>query len=316
MLLGRWSLALLFLSEADPVDQWREALLAEMPDLDFRVWPDQIGNPLDIDVALVWLPPPGELSKFANLKAILSLGAGVDALIEDCTLPNLPLARMVDPSLTRMMADYVLAAALRHHRNLDFFEHEQRSGRWTFKFPKLVGDRTVGILGLGVLGSAAAACLRDFGFKVQGWSRSEKILDGVACFHGSTQLHSFLSNTEILICLLPLTQDTEGVLNTSLFAALPSNACLINVGRGRHLVEGDLIEALENGQLAAATLDVFETEPLPKASRLWNEPRVLVTPHVASYCDPRSAAAGVVENIRLVRAGRPPNHLADRARGY
>ena len=309
-------MALLFFSKADPPEEWRQALLAEMPELDFRVWPDDVGDPADIDLTLAWCPPPGELSRYPNLKAILSLGAGIDAMIEDETLPDVPLARMVDPSLTRMMADYVLLSVLRHHRNFDLFEREQRAGRWTFEFPRLASDRTVGMLGLGVLGKAAAESLRDFGFKVQGWSRSPKTLPGIASFHGRDQLQSFLSGTDILVCLLPLTPDTEGILNAELFSALPDGAALVNAARGRHLVEGDLVDALSAGKMCAATLDVFETEPLPADSPLWRDDRVLITPHVASYCDPKSAAKGVVENIIRVRAGKPPLNQVDRQRGY
>lgn len=309
-------MALLFLSEADPADPWREALLAEMPDLDIRVWPDQIGDPDDIDVALVWNPPPGELSRYPNLKAILSLGAGIDALIQDDTLPDLPLARMVDPAMTSTMADYILLAVLRHHRHFDLFEREQRAGRWTFVFPKRPEDRTVGILGLGELGNAAACKLRDHGFNIRGWSRSSKKIDGVQSFHGRDQLESFVGAAEILVCLLPLTPDTRGILNASLFAALPKGACLINAARGSHLVENDLLDALEQGQLSAATLDVFETEPPPTTSPLWLHERVLITPHVASYCVPKTAAKGVAANIKKARSSEPLNNLVDRRQGY
>ena len=309
-------MALLFLSEADPVEPWRDALLAEMPDLDFRIWPDQVGDPNDIDVALVWRPPPGELSRYPNLKAILSLGAGIDALIEDDTLPDLPLARMVDPSLTRTMADYILLAVLRHHRQFDLFEREQRAGRWTFVFPKAARERTVGIMGLGVLGETAAVQLRNHDFKVQGWSRSPKTIEGVTSFHGQNQLQRFLESTEILVCLLPLTPDTRGVLNASLFAALPKDACLINAARGGHLVDSDLIQALDQGHLAAATLDVFETEPLPATSPLWRHEKILITPHVASYCVPETAASGVIDNIKRARSGQPLHHQVDRRQGY
>ena len=309
-------MALLFLSEADPVDPWRAALLAEMPDLDIRVWPEQVGEPEDIDVALVWNPPPGELSRFPNLKAILSLGAGIDALMRDDTLPDLPLARMVDPSMTSTMADYVLLAVLRHHRHFDLFEREQRAGRWTFVFPKRPEDRTVGILGLGELGQAAALKLQAHGFEVRGWSRSPKKIEDVQSFHGRDQLQTFLESTEILVCLLPLTPDTHGILNASLFAGLPRDACLINAARGGHLVETDLLDALERGQLSAATLDVFETEPPPTTSPLWLHERVLITPHVASYCVPETAAKGIAANIKKARSGETLDHQVDRNRGY
>lgn len=309
-------MALLFLSEADPVDEWREALLAEIPDLELRIWPDEVGDPDEIDLALVWRPPPGELKRYRNLKAILSLGAGIDSLLQDKTLPDLPLARMVDPSLTRTMADYVLLATLRHHRQFDHFEREQRRANWFFAFPKSVEDRTVGVMGLGVLGTASALALKAQGFKVAGWSRSEKQIDKVRTFHGPDQLDDFLAQSEILVCLLPLTDDTRGVMNQSLFEKLPQGAYVINAARGAHLVDQDLIDALDGGQLTGATLDVFSSEPLPGDSPLWRHERILITPHVASYCVPRTAAKGVADNIRRARAGKALNHQVDRTKGY
>jgi len=309
-------LALLFLSEADPVEAWRRALLAELPDLDFRAWPDEVGDPADIDMALVWRPPPGELARYPNLNVILSLGAGIDAMIADQTLPDLPLARMVDPSMTRTMVDYILLAVLRHHRQFDLFEREQRAGRWTFALPKRVEEKTIGIMGQGELGAAAAIKLREHGFKVRGWSRSPKAIDGVKSYHGANQLEDFLSETEILVCLLPLTSDTRGILNASLFTALPDQACLINAARGSHLVENDLLAALDQGRLAAATLDVFEVEPLPADSPLWQHDNILITPHVASYCVPETAAKAVVDNIKRARSGKPLLNQVDRSQGY
>jgi glyoxylate/hydroxypyruvate reductase A len=306
----------LFLSEADPPEAWKDALLKEMPDLDFRVWPDHVGDPSDIDVALVWRPPPGELSRYANLKAILSLGAGIDALVQDKTLPDKPLARMVDPSLTKTMADFVLSASLRHHRQLDFYEREQRAGRWTFVFPRSVAERTVGIMGLGVLGEASARVLQERGFPVQGWSRTEKSIEGVRSFFGADQLDRFLAGTDILVCLLPLTPETEGVLNADVFDKLPKGAYLINVARGAHLVEEDLIDALDREQLAGATLDVFATEPLPMSNPLWKHEKILITPHVASYCVPETAAKGVIDNIMRAREGKRLNNQVDLKRGY
>ncbi|MGI9509617.1 MAG: 2-hydroxyacid dehydrogenase, partial [Geminicoccaceae bacterium] len=212
--------------------------------------------------------------------------------------------------------DYVLLAVLRHHRRFDLFEREQRAGRWTFAFPKRAADRTVGILGQGVLGEAAACQLRDHGFKVQGWSRSAKAIEGVTSYHGRDQLERFLGATEILVCLLPLTPDTAGILDARLFAALPNDACLINAARGAHLIEADLIDALDKGHIGAATLDVFETEPLPPANPLWQHEKILITPHVASYCLPETAASGVIDNIKRVRAGQPLLHQVDRNQGY
>jgi glyoxylate/hydroxypyruvate reductase A len=308
-------MALLFLSPDDPADLWRAELQARIPGLDVRIWPDT-GDPAEIDVALVWRPPPGELARYPNLKAILSLAAGIDGLIADTELPDVPIARMVDPSLTRTMTEYVLLAVLRHHREFDRFERAQRAREWAYAFPPQAAERRVGLMGLGELGSAAARALVAHGFQVLGWSRSPKALDGVISFPGRGELHAFLHRTEILVCLLPLTADTAGILDAATFAELPHGACVINVARGQHLVENDLIEALDAGHLGGATLDVFREEPLPRGSPLWDHPKVLVTPHVASYSLAATAADGVAANIRRVSAGEPLLHQVDRARGY
>ena len=308
-------MALMFLSADDPPKAWREAVCAAIPDLDFRIWPE-VGDPAEIDVALVWQPPPGELARYPNLRAILSLGAGIDGLLAQPGLPDVPIARMVDPSLTRTMSEYVLLATLRHHRQFDRFEREQRAARWSFALPPRATDRRVGVMGLGVLGSAAAAGLASQGFPVAGWSREAKRLAGIESFAGRAVLAAFLARTDILVCLLPFTRDTAGILNAATFAGLPRGACLINVARGTHLVEADLIAALDSGQLEGATLDVFREEPLPPENPLWRHPKVLITPHVASYASPRAGAEGVSENIRRARGGCPLLHQVDRDRGY
>jgi glyoxylate/hydroxypyruvate reductase A len=308
-------MALMFLSADDPAEAWRAALLAEIPELDFRTWPG-VGDPAAIDLALVWQPPPGELARYPNLRAILSLGAGIDGLLAQQGLPDVPIARMVDPSLTRTMTEYVVLATLRHHRQFDHFEREQRATRWRYAFPPQAADRRVGVMGLGVLGSAAAASLAAHGFPVAGWSRETRQLSGIESFAGRAGLPAFLARTDILVCLLPLTSDTAGILNAPTFGDLPRGAYLINVARGAHLVEADLIAALDSGQLAGATLDVFREEPLPAGDPLWRHPKVLITPHVASYASPLTAAEGVAANIRRARAGQPLLHQVDRARGY
>jgi glyoxylate/hydroxypyruvate reductase len=308
-------MALLFLSADDPPEAWRAALRAAIPDLDFRIWPE-VGDRAEIDVALVWQPPPGELARYPNLRAILSLGAGIDGLLAQPGLPEVPIARMVDPSLTRTMTEYVLLATLRHHRQFDHFEREQRAVRWSYAFPPQAAERRIGVMGLGVLGSAAATQLAAHGFAVAGWSRQARRLVGIDSFAGSDGLAAFLARTDILVCLLPLTRDTAGVLNAPTFAGLPRGAYVINVARGAHLVEADLIAALDSGQLAGATLDVLGEEPLPPENPLWRHPKVLITPHVASYASPQTAAEGVAENIRRARAGRALLHQVDRGRGY
>ncbi|MDX1541175.1 MAG: NAD(P)-dependent oxidoreductase, partial [Geminicoccaceae bacterium] len=223
-------MALLFISQDDPAELWRDELLRRMPELEVRIWPE-VGDPDEVQVALVWRPPPGSLRQFPNLKAILSLGAGIDSLIADETLPDVPLAKMVDPSLTRTMSEYVLAAVLRHHRGLDQFERAQRERRWDYAFPPQAAERRVGVLGLGELGLDAAVLLRDHGFPVAGWSRSVKEIDGIESFGGET-LDQFLGRTDILVCLLPLTADTRGILNTRTFSRLPEGAFVINAARG------------------------------------------------------------------------------------
>jgi glyoxylate/hydroxypyruvate reductase len=308
-------MALLFLSFEDPAEAWREALLAAIPDLDFRIWP-AAGDPAEIDVALVWQPPPGEFARYPNLRAILSLGAGIDGLLAQPGLPDVPIARMVDPSLTRAMTEYVLLATLRHHRQFDHFEREQRAARWSFALAPQPAERRIGVMGLGVLGSAAAACLVAQGFPVAGWSRAAKQLPGIETFAGQAGFAAFLARTDILVCLLPLTRDTAGLLNAATFAGLPRGSYLINVARGAHLVEADLLAALDSGQLAGATLDVFREEPLPPDNPLWRNPKVLITPHVASYASALTAAEGVADNIRRARAGEKLLHQVDRSRGY
>ena len=308
-------MALLFLSPDDPADLWRQEISSRMPELDFRIWPE-IGEPEEIEVALVWRPPPGELRRYPNLKAILSLGAGVDGLLADPELPDVPVARMVDPSLRRTMIEYVLLAVLRHHRGFDRLERAQRARQWAYAFPPQAAERRVGVMGLGELGAAAARLLTDHGFSVLGWSRSPKAIEGVTSYAGRGELHRFLHQTEILVCLLPLTAETRGILDAAAFADLPHGAFVINVARGEHLVEADLTLALDSGRLAGATLDVFRDEPLPAENPLWAHEKVLITPHVASYSWPATAADGVVENIRRALSGRPLAHQVDRAQGY
>ncbi len=234
----------MFLSPDDPAELWRRELLVRMPELEVRIWP-AVGDPAEIDLALVWRAPPGELARYPNLKAILSLGAGIEWLIGDQSVPDVPIARMVDPSLTRTMVEYVLLAVLRHHREFDRFERAQSARDWAYRFPPQAALRRVGIMGLGELGAAAAHQLLSQGFAVAGWSRSAKALPGVTSFVGRSALQAFLHRTDILVCLLPLTAETRGILDAQTFASLPHGAFVINVARGAHLVEADLVAALD-----------------------------------------------------------------------
>ena len=308
-------MALLFVSKVDDPQEWRAELTRRLPDLEVRVYPET--GPVDeIDMALVWLPPRGLLASLPKLRLILSLGAGVDAMLADPTLPDVPLCRLVDESLTRTMSEFVLLQVLRYHRELDHFARDQRVQRWHLRIPPPTSQRRVGILGLGVLGTHAAITLRDHGFSVRGWARSPKSIDGVSCFAGREQLGEFLSGTDLLVCLLPLTDETRGILDRELFAQLPKGARLIQVGRGGHLVEADLLDALESGQLGGATLDVFSTEPLPAGHPFWSNERIDITPHAASYSDPSFGAGVIADNIVRLREGRPLQNVVDHARGY
>lgn len=309
-------MALIFRSDVDRADLWCDALRRHMPELDVRKWDDP-GDPGDIEFALVWKPPPGGLRRFPNLKVIFSLGAGVDHLFTDPELPaGVPVVRMIEPELTRGMTEYVALHVLRHHRRQRELAAQQRAGRWKVLVTPTAPRRRVGVMGLGVLGRAALEPLSALGFDLAGWSRTPKDIAGVVCFHGRDGFKDFLGRTEILVCLLPLTPETEGILNAELFAMLPRGASIINAGRGRHQVEDDILAALDSGQLSEATLDVFREEPLPPDHPFWTHPGVTVTPHNASLTDPDSGAREVVENIRRFRRGEVLPNTVDPGAGY
>jgi glyoxylate/hydroxypyruvate reductase A len=309
-------MALLFKSEIDRADLWAEALKRHAPDLEVRVWPE-VGVPEEVDYALVWKPPQGLLESLPNLKLIFSLGAGIDHLTSDPELPEgVPVLRMVEPGLTAGMTEYVVMSVLMHHRRMVDYAAMQRDKLWEVLPAPLAAERRVGVMGLGVLGADAAAALVGLGFDVAGWSRSPKSLPGVASFHGAEGLAPFLARSEILVCLVPLTAETQGILNAGTLALLPRGAALINVGRGELLVEDDLLPALESGRVSAATLDVFAAEPPAPEHPFWSHPRVVMTPHCASITVPDSGARAVVENIRRLEAGEALLHVADLSRGY
>jgi glyoxylate/hydroxypyruvate reductase A len=309
-------MALIFYSDSDRFEPWRDALRAAIPDLEIRHW-DAPGDLAEIDFALVWLPPSGALRRFPNLKAILNLGAGVDALLKDPDLPpGVPIVRMVDDDLAKCMAEYVLLHVLRYHREQPALDAQQRAKTWHNIASPAAAYRRVGVMGLGAMGGEAARHLLAVGFDVASWTRSAKAMPGVESFHGADGLAPFLARTEILVCLLPLTPETRGILNKDLFRRLPRGAYLINAGRGGHQVEPDILVALDEGQLAGATLDVFGVEPLPPVSPFWTHPKVTVTPHNASVTNPRSAVRHVVESIRRVRASEPLRHVVDPKVGY
>lgn len=308
-------MALFFKSDIERHGAWEEALQACDPELEVRSWPE-VGDPAEIEAALVWGPPKGLLASLPNLKVIVSVGAGIDHFKSDPELPAVPAVRMVEPGLTAGMTEFVVMSVLEHHRFMVDYAVQQREKHWHEIGQVAAAKRRVGFLGLGVLAQDAIEKLQAFGFPLSGWSRSAKALPGVACFHGRDQLGDFLAGCDILVCLLPLTPETREILNAETFAALPRGAALINVARGGHQNEPDLLAALDSGQLSGATLDVFNEEPLAADSPLWSHPRVIMTPHIASMTIPESAAAYVVETIRKVRAGEPLDNLIDWERGY
>lgn len=312
--------AIVYISLSEAPEPWLEALKRIMTEVDFgrdvHVWPD-VPEPDAVDIAIVWRPPPGALKTFPNLKAVINLGAGVDALLADETYPaSVPLVRMVDPALTRHMSEFVVHRVLHFHRKLHLYDRMQRDHDWR----ELVQDDTlqkrVGILGLGHLGTDAAHRLAPFGFELAGWSRTEKHIDGVDSFYGEAGLEPFLARTDILVCLLPLTAETEGILNARTLAALPRGAYVINAGRGPQMVETDLLAALDSGHIAGAALDVFCEEPQPDDSPFWDHPKVLLTPHIASLSSATSAAEEIAANIRRIRRGEKPNDVVDLNAGY
>jgi glyoxylate/hydroxypyruvate reductase A len=307
--------ALVFYSAFDDPAAWRRSLTAELPDLDVRVHPD-IGNPSDICYALVWKPPAGFFADFPNLRLVTNLGAGIDSLLGREDLPHVPISRLSDPGMVALMTSYVLFAVTRYARDIPIFERAKRERTWRYVHPRALSAIKVGVLGLGELGAPAARALADAGFDVRGWSRTQKNLPGVTCVVGRARLEAFLAETEILVVMLPLTPETSGLLGASELSRLPKGAKLINVSRGAVVDEPALIEALRNGQIAEATLDVFTVEPLPTDHVFWGMDNVLITPHLASITVPEAAARDVAESIRRVRAGLAPLHLTDPGRGY
>jgi glyoxylate/hydroxypyruvate reductase len=309
-------MALLFRSSVDSEARWKPQLARLMPELEIRLWPE-IGDPRGIDYALVWRPEPGLLASLPNLKLILSLGAGVDHILCDSHLPrHVPIVRLVDPYMTDAMSEYLVLQVLRlHRRDLDY-RAQQAAGIWRELAQKNAAERPVGVLGFGELGQDAGRKLKGLGFDVAFWSRTEKAVDGLAGHADRTGLSAMLARSEILVCLLPLTAETAGILSARTFALMPRGAGLINAARGAHLVEEDLIASLDSGQISAAVLDVFRDEPLPLGHPFWRHPRIVVTPHIAALTNPSTAAPIVLDNIRRFEEGRPLLNQIDHEQGY
>jgi len=296
---------------------WRKVFTDALGPLDFRTIAEGLGNTDEIEIALAWKPQPGLLRTFRNLKMIVSLGMGVDHLLADDQLPEgVPITRIMDEGLVGQMAEFAIFWALWHHRDIEKYAASQRAKKW--KPEEFVDSihRPIGVMGLGTIGTDTAKKFAMLGFPTMGWSRTAKSVPGVETFHGRDALPRFLGKSTILVNVLPLTRETRGLLDKKLFAQLPKGAFLINMGRGAHVVDDDLLAALDSGHLAGAALDVFNTEPLPPDHRYWTHPKVHITPHMAGYTNPRTASPGVIENIKRLRAGQPLIHTVDPKTGY
>lgn len=309
-------MSLLFACQDVETEAWERALRAHLGDIALRRWHE--GAPAnDVRFAMGWGNPPGFWAQFPRLEVIQSLGAGVEKILADPDLPpQVRVVRMIDPTLEEEMADFVLARVLHHHRLLHRYEADQVARAWDPVRPPLPPQRTIGMLGMGKLGERCARDLAARGFRVRGWSRTPRLVAGVEGFAGEARLDRFLDGCEILVCLLPLTEETRGILAKPLFDRLAPGACLINAGRGAHLIDADLLAALADGRIEAATLDVFHHEPLPADHPFWAHPAIRIFPHIAAFTHPETAAAVVADNLRRLIAGLPVEGLVDRARGY
>ena len=307
--------AIAYISRDSDFLPWKKALEAGLGPIDFRPI-DDLGNPDEIEIALAWKPPKGLIRTFRNVRLIVSLGMGVDHLLADDTLPDVPMVRIMDEGLVGQMSEYALYWALRHHREIDRYAALQKRGKWQpLDFVDTI-QRRIGVMGLGTIGQDTARKFAMLGFPTAGWSRTARTLDGIETFHGSDGFQRFLARSDILVDVLPLTRETRGLLDAAAFATLPKGAYFINMARGGHVVDEALLAALNSGHLAGAALDVFNTEPLPAGHPYWSHPKVHVTPHIAGATNPRTASPGVIDNIRRMRAGHELMHRVDPKTGY
>lgn len=308
-------MALLY--KADPArgEQWKALFAEHAPDIEWRAWPD-IGDPRDITYLAAWLAPDDVQTLLPNLQVVFALSAGVDQLDLSRLPDTLPVVRLLDPGIGRGMCEYACFAVLSLHRDMLRYRQQQIESHWQAHRLVPASKRRVGVMGLGLQAQQILASLQNFGFELSGWARSEHQIEGVACYAGSAQLSAFLGQCDILICVLPLTEQTTGILNRELFEQMPEGAALVNMGRGGHLIEQDLLQVLDSGQLSAAVLDVLQQEPADPAHPFWNHPQILLTPHIAAMTQPDSAFPGLLENIRRFERGEPMLGQVDRAQGY
>ena len=304
---------LILLNQVDPT-QLETHLKTQADCPEVRIWPD-CGNKADIECVIVWKHDEGVLNEFPNLKLIASYGAGVENILSDPALPEgVPITRFIDDTLSDQMAEFVLAAILNHRLHLTFYREQQAANHWQGK--DFLNGKNVTILGLGELGSTTAKLLNQNGYQVYGWSRSEKKIDGVKSFFSNEQLEESIFNADFVVCLLPLTSETHHILNSDLFKVMKKGAFLINVGRGDHLNENDLMDALYEGHLSGALLDVFSTEPLPQDHPFWKHPKIYITPHISSPTDKAKVARQILDNYYRLQSGSTLINQVDRQRSY
>lgn len=308
-------MTILYNSMAERGRKWQALFAREMPDMPFRIWPD-VGDPADIDYLVAWTPSAELIASLPNLKVLFSVGAGVDQLDLGAVPASVEVVRMIDPGIVEGMTEYVTFATLALHRHMLAYVAAQADGRWHPFDAVPARSRRVGVMGLGSLGRAALGKLGGFGFPLSGWSRSRAEIDCVRCYAGWEELGPFLAACDILVCLLPLTSETRRILNRSTFDAMPAGAAIINAARGGHVVEEDLIDALDRGQLSGAVIDVLQTEPAAADHPFWSHPRILLTPHTAAQTMAETAGPVLLDNVRRHRAGQPMVGRVERRRGY
>ena len=295
---------------------WLDGLRAAFPGAEVAVWS---AGALPADYAVVWAPPQQFIDEQTRLKGIFNIGAGVDALLGLRLPPGVPVVRLDDAGMSVQMAEYVCHAVIRHFREFDGYEADAAQGKWSYRKPRLRADFPVGVMGLGVLGERVSRALAQFDFPVRGWSRSLKAIPGVQCFSGDAGFNDFLAASRVLVCLLPLTPETENIMRRDTLARLQPGGYVINVARGHHLVDDDLIALLDSGHLAGATLDVFRTEPLPGAHAFWTHPKITVTPHTSARTLRDESIAQIAGKIQALESGAPLDSLAGRVdlnKGY
>ena len=306
----------ILISAAGEDAAWKEAMVARLPGAKI-VTGDENYDPETIDYALFWKQPQGLIKTLSKLKAIFSLGAGVDHVVSSPSLPaDLPVIRLEDAGMADQMVQYHLYAALHFMRDFDIYSDQQAKADWTQHPVARISKCRIGVMGLGALGAAVASALSSLGFGVSGWSRSMKAIDGITTFAGKETLGEFLGQSDILICLLPRTSETENVLNSTTLSFLPKGAAIINAARGAMINEADLLRALDTGHLRGAFLDVAVTEPLPESHPFWDHPKIRITPHIAAETRIEESVEQIAENIDRINRGETPRGLVNRETGY